>query len=113
MWFICQLLNWLYFPSPLQYGTKALDKITKAILGHIENKVPSPKGYPGGDAMFFRGRFVSAASLGNIDLYHIPLPASASQLVSSLCELLSSSRNENWHDGCGHLLSGGALWDQY
>ncbi|XP_041648107.1 protein strawberry notch homolog 2 isoform X2 [Cheilinus undulatus] len=37
-----------------KYGTKALDKITKAILGHIENKVPPPKGYPGGDAMFFR-----------------------------------------------------------
>lgn len=41
----------------LQYGTKALDKITKAILGHIENKVPPPKGYPGGEAMFFRGMF--------------------------------------------------------
>uniref|UniRef100_A0A7N8WMK5 Protein strawberry notch homolog 2 n=1 Tax=Mastacembelus armatus TaxID=205130 RepID=A0A7N8WMK5_9TELE len=37
-----------------KYGTKALDKITKAILGHIENKVPPPKGYPGGDAIFFR-----------------------------------------------------------
>lgn len=45
------------FSSP-QYGTKALDKITKAILGHIENKVPPPKGYPGGDAMFFRGIIV-------------------------------------------------------
>ncbi|XP_060933666.1 si:ch73-63e15.2 isoform X2 [Limanda limanda] len=37
-----------------KYGTKALDKITKAILGHIENKVPPPKGYPGGEAIFFR-----------------------------------------------------------
>ncbi|KAM4549293.1 strawberry notch homolog 2b isoform 2-T2 [Odontesthes bonariensis] len=37
-----------------KYGTKALDKITKSILGHIENKVPPPKGYPGGDHMFFR-----------------------------------------------------------
>ncbi|XP_056598762.1 protein strawberry notch homolog 2a isoform X2 [Triplophysa dalaica] len=37
-----------------KYGTKALDKITKAILGHIDNKVPPPKGYPGGDLMFFR-----------------------------------------------------------
>ncbi|KAM8890033.1 strawberry notch homolog 2b isoform 1-T1 [Synchiropus picturatus] len=37
-----------------KYGTKALDKITKAILGYIENKVPPPKSYPGGDAMFFR-----------------------------------------------------------
>lgn len=40
-----------------QYGTKALDKITKAILGHIENKVPPPKGYPAGEALFFRGMF--------------------------------------------------------
>lgn len=38
-----------------QYGTKALDKITKAILGYIENKVPPPKGYPGGEARFFAG----------------------------------------------------------
>ncbi|XP_048020450.1 protein strawberry notch homolog 2a isoform X1 [Megalobrama amblycephala] len=37
-----------------KYGTKALDKITKAILGHIDNKVSPPKGYPGGDIMFFR-----------------------------------------------------------
>ncbi|XP_072516652.1 si:ch73-63e15.2 isoform X2 [Salminus brasiliensis] len=37
-----------------KYGTKALDKITKAILGNIESKVPPPKDYPGGDAMFFR-----------------------------------------------------------
>ncbi|KAI5092738.1 strawberry notch-like 2a [Silurus meridionalis] len=36
-----------------KYGTKALDRITKAILGHIENKVPPPKGYPGGEARFF------------------------------------------------------------
>ncbi|XP_048859482.1 protein strawberry notch homolog 2-like isoform X1 [Brienomyrus brachyistius] len=37
-----------------KYGTKALDKITKAILGHIESKVPPPRDYPDGDAMFFR-----------------------------------------------------------
>uniref|UniRef100_A0A8C7QA45 Protein strawberry notch homolog 2 n=1 Tax=Oncorhynchus mykiss TaxID=8022 RepID=A0A8C7QA45_ONCMY len=37
-----------------KYGTKALDKITKAILGHIESKVSPPKGYPGGDSLFFR-----------------------------------------------------------
>uniref|UniRef100_A0A8C6T1H2 Protein strawberry notch homolog 2 n=1 Tax=Neogobius melanostomus TaxID=47308 RepID=A0A8C6T1H2_9GOBI len=30
-----------------KYGTKALDKITKAILGYIENKVPLPKTTPG------------------------------------------------------------------
>lgn len=36
-----------------KYGTKALDKITKAILGYIENKVPPPKGYPGGESRFF------------------------------------------------------------
>uniref|UniRef100_A0A4W6DA27 Protein strawberry notch homolog 2 n=1 Tax=Lates calcarifer TaxID=8187 RepID=A0A4W6DA27_LATCA len=34
-----------------KYGTKALDKITKAILGHIENKVPPPKGYPAGELL--------------------------------------------------------------
>ncbi|KAF4083216.1 hypothetical protein AMELA_G00137390 [Ameiurus melas] len=37
-----------------KYGNRALEKITKAILGHIESKVAPPKGYPGGDAMFFR-----------------------------------------------------------
>ncbi|GAA6092568.1 protein strawberry notch homolog 2 isoform X3 [Tachysurus ichikawai] len=37
-----------------KYGSRALEKITKAILGHLESKVPPPKGYPGGDAMFFR-----------------------------------------------------------
>ncbi|KAM7410220.1 hypothetical protein PAMA_001595 [Pampus argenteus] len=37
-----------------KYGTKALDKITKAILRHIDNKVPPPKTYPGGEAVFFR-----------------------------------------------------------
>ncbi|XP_060762282.1 protein strawberry notch homolog 2a isoform X2 [Neoarius graeffei] len=36
-----------------KYGTKALDKITKSIMGYIENKVPPPKGYPGGEARFF------------------------------------------------------------
>uniref|UniRef100_A0AAX7UJ01 Protein strawberry notch homolog 2 n=1 Tax=Astatotilapia calliptera TaxID=8154 RepID=A0AAX7UJ01_ASTCA len=41
-----------------KYGTKALDKITKAIVGFIDNKVPPPKGYPGGDSMFFRGMFI-------------------------------------------------------
>uniref|UniRef100_A0A8C1NBA7 Protein strawberry notch homolog 2 n=1 Tax=Cyprinus carpio TaxID=7962 RepID=A0A8C1NBA7_CYPCA len=42
-----------------KYGTKALDKITKAILGYIDNKVPPPKGYPGGDIMFFRGNVMA------------------------------------------------------
>ncbi|TRZ02814.1 hypothetical protein DNTS_026424, partial [Danionella cerebrum] len=37
-----------------KYGTKALDKVTKAIIGVTESKVPPPKNYPGGDAMFFR-----------------------------------------------------------
>lgn len=37
-----------------KYGTKALDKITKTILGQTESKVPPPKDYPGGEAMFFR-----------------------------------------------------------
>ncbi|XP_038146211.1 protein strawberry notch homolog 2 isoform X2 [Cyprinodon tularosa] len=37
-----------------KYGTKALDKITKSINGYIDNKVPPPRGYPGGDSMFFK-----------------------------------------------------------
>ncbi|XP_062306187.1 si:ch73-63e15.2 isoform X3 [Osmerus eperlanus] len=47
-----------------KYGTKALDKITKAILGHIESKVPPPKGYPGGDAMFFRDMKLGMMDVG-------------------------------------------------
>uniref|UniRef100_A0A665SXQ4 Protein strawberry notch homolog 2 n=1 Tax=Echeneis naucrates TaxID=173247 RepID=A0A665SXQ4_ECHNA len=47
-----------------KYGTKALDKITKAILGHIENKVPPPKGYPGGDANFFRDMKLGMMDVG-------------------------------------------------
>ncbi|KAF1385898.1 hypothetical protein PFLUV_G00112560 [Perca fluviatilis] len=47
-----------------KYGTKALDKITKAILGHIENKVPPPKGYPGGDATFFRDMKIGMMDVG-------------------------------------------------
>ncbi|XP_038572206.1 protein strawberry notch homolog 2 isoform X2 [Micropterus salmoides] len=47
-----------------KYGTKALDKITKAILGHIENKVPPPKGYPAGDAMFFRDMKIGMMDVG-------------------------------------------------
>ncbi|GAA6222328.1 protein strawberry notch homolog 2 isoform X2 [Lates japonicus] len=47
-----------------KYGTKALDKITKAILGHIENKVPPPKGYPSGEAMFFRDMKLGMMDVG-------------------------------------------------
>ncbi|XP_029904737.1 strawberry notch homolog 2b isoform X2 [Myripristis murdjan] len=47
-----------------KYGTKALDKITKAILGHIENKVPPPKGYPGGEAIFFRDMKLGMMDVG-------------------------------------------------
>uniref|UniRef100_UPI0037E99510 si:ch73-63e15.2 isoform X2 n=1 Tax=Semicossyphus pulcher TaxID=241346 RepID=UPI0037E99510 len=47
-----------------KYGTKALDKITKAILGHIENKVPPPKGYPGGEALFFRDMKLGMMDVG-------------------------------------------------
>uniref|UniRef100_A0A673JT66 Protein strawberry notch homolog 2 n=1 Tax=Sinocyclocheilus rhinocerous TaxID=307959 RepID=A0A673JT66_9TELE len=47
-----------------KYGTKALDKITKAILGQIESKVPPPNDYPGGDSMFFRGKPVLNSRLG-------------------------------------------------
>uniref|UniRef100_A0A3Q3KNM4 Protein strawberry notch homolog 2 n=1 Tax=Monopterus albus TaxID=43700 RepID=A0A3Q3KNM4_MONAL len=47
-----------------KYGTKALDKITKAILGHIDNKVLPPKGYPGGDAGFFRDMKLGMMDVG-------------------------------------------------
>ncbi|XP_054459233.1 protein strawberry notch homolog 2 isoform X2 [Anoplopoma fimbria] len=47
-----------------KYGTKALDKITKAILGHIENKVPPPKGYPAGEALFFRDMKIGMMDVG-------------------------------------------------
>ncbi|PWA20906.1 hypothetical protein CCH79_00007335, partial [Gambusia affinis] len=49
-----------------KYGTKALDKITKSINGYIENKVPPPKGYPEGDAMFFRDMKVGMMDVGII-----------------------------------------------
>ncbi|KAM4575108.1 strawberry notch homolog 2b isoform 2-T2 [Fundulus diaphanus] len=49
-----------------KYGTKALDKITKSINGHIENKVPPPKGYPGGDSVFFRDMKVGMMDVGII-----------------------------------------------
>uniref|UniRef100_A0A8C9Z2S3 Protein strawberry notch homolog 2 n=1 Tax=Sander lucioperca TaxID=283035 RepID=A0A8C9Z2S3_SANLU len=53
-----------------KYGTKALDKITKAILGHIENKVPPPKGYPG--AVFFLSVNTKSAALTVLCRVFIP-----------------------------------------
>ncbi|CAG04856.1 unnamed protein product [Tetraodon nigroviridis] len=47
-----------------KYGTKALDKITKSIMGHIENKVPPPQDYPGGGAMFFRDMKLGMMDVG-------------------------------------------------
>lgn len=49
-----------------KYGTKALDKITKSINGYIDNKVPPPKGYPGGHAVFFRDMKVGMMDVGII-----------------------------------------------
>ncbi|KAF7203220.1 si:ch73-63e15.2 isoform X2 [Nothobranchius furzeri] len=49
-----------------KYGTKALDKVTKSILGHIENKVPPPKGYPGGNARFFQEMKIGMMHVGII-----------------------------------------------
>uniref|UniRef100_A0A671RER1 Protein strawberry notch homolog 2 n=1 Tax=Sinocyclocheilus anshuiensis TaxID=1608454 RepID=A0A671RER1_9TELE len=46
-----------------KYGTKALDKITKAILRQIDNKVLPPKSYPGGDIIFFKGNVILANCL--------------------------------------------------
>lgn len=43
------------FPS-LQYGTRALDKVIKTILGQVENKVQPPKDYVGGPINFIEGK---------------------------------------------------------
>uniref|UniRef100_A0A8C9Z2T9 Protein strawberry notch homolog 2 n=1 Tax=Sander lucioperca TaxID=283035 RepID=A0A8C9Z2T9_SANLU len=40
--------------SKYNFENKVAFVYTNSILGHIENKVPPPKGYPGGDATFFR-----------------------------------------------------------
>ena len=44
-------------PSP-QYGARALSCVLTTILSQTESKVPLPQGYPGGDAVFFRGELV-------------------------------------------------------
>lgn len=104
---ISRWFSWLieFLLFIFQYGTKALDKITKAILGHIENKVPPPKSYLGGDALFFRGMCTRSASLAHC----LSRPA----LSKVFCLFLLCVRHETWYDGCGHLLQGASLWDQY
>lgn len=88
----------------LQYGTKALDKITKAILGHIENKVPPPKGYPAGEAMFFRGMFELWLTV-SMCKHRTTSPAQGRLgLISKTIMFFLYFRHETWNDGCGHLL---------
>lgn len=41
-------------PAP-QYGARALSRVLSTILSQTDSKVPLPRGYPGGDAAFFRG----------------------------------------------------------
>ncbi|XP_063003166.1 protein strawberry notch homolog 2 isoform X2 [Elgaria multicarinata webbii] len=47
-----------------KYGSRALDKVLLTILNQSENKVPVPKGYPGGDAAFFQDMKQSLLSVG-------------------------------------------------
>ncbi len=88
----------------LQYGTKALDKITKAILGHIENKVPPPKGYPAGEAMFFRGMIELWLTV-SMCKHRTASPAqSLLGWINKTIIFFLYFRHETWNDGCGHLL---------
>ncbi|KAM5239183.1 protein strawberry notch homolog 2 [Ctenodactylus gundi] len=47
-----------------KYGARALTCVLSTILGHMDNKVPLPQGYPGGDAAFFRDMKQGLLSVG-------------------------------------------------
>ncbi|KAG8519185.1 Protein strawberry notch-2 [Galemys pyrenaicus] len=47
-----------------KYGARALSCILATILSQTENKVPLPRGYPGGDAAFFRDMKQGLLSVG-------------------------------------------------
>nr|XP_014344033.1 PREDICTED: protein strawberry notch homolog 2 [Latimeria chalumnae] len=47
-----------------KYGARALDEIFKAISNGCGNKVPPPKGYPGGEAAFFNDMKYGLTSVG-------------------------------------------------
>ncbi|XP_058393814.1 protein strawberry notch homolog 2 isoform X2 [Diceros bicornis minor] len=47
-----------------KYGARALNCVLTTILSQTENKVPLPRGYPGGDAAFFRDMKQGLLSVG-------------------------------------------------
>ncbi|XP_006898070.1 PREDICTED: protein strawberry notch homolog 2 [Elephantulus edwardii] len=47
-----------------KYGTRALHCVLTTILSQTENKVPLPRGYPGGDTAFFRDMKQGLLSVG-------------------------------------------------
>ncbi|XP_008835403.1 protein strawberry notch homolog 2 isoform X2 [Nannospalax galili] len=47
-----------------KYGARALSRVLSTILGHTDNRVPLPQGYPGGDAAFFRDMKQGLLSVG-------------------------------------------------
>ncbi|KAK2492953.1 hypothetical protein MC885_018460 [Smutsia gigantea] len=47
-----------------KYGARALSYILTTILSQTENKVPLPRGYPGGDSAFFRDMKQGLLSVG-------------------------------------------------
>ncbi|XP_048197755.1 protein strawberry notch homolog 2 isoform X2 [Perognathus longimembris pacificus] len=47
-----------------KYGARALSSVLTTILSQIDNKVPLPQGYPGGDAAFFRDMKQGLLSVG-------------------------------------------------
>ncbi|XP_036171554.1 protein strawberry notch homolog 2 isoform X3 [Myotis myotis] len=47
-----------------KYGARALSCVLNTILSQMENKVPLPQGYPGGDAAFFRDMKQGLLSVG-------------------------------------------------
>ncbi|XP_049732069.1 protein strawberry notch homolog 2 isoform X1 [Elephas maximus indicus] len=47
-----------------KYGARALHCVLTTILSQTENKVPLPRGYPGGDAAFFRDMKQGLLSVG-------------------------------------------------
>uniref|UniRef100_A0A8C5KZ57 Protein strawberry notch homolog 2 n=1 Tax=Jaculus jaculus TaxID=51337 RepID=A0A8C5KZ57_JACJA len=51
-------------PLHPQYGARALSSVLSTILGHTDNQVPLPRGYPGGDAAFFRDMKQGLLSVG-------------------------------------------------
>ncbi|XP_051033383.1 protein strawberry notch homolog 2 isoform X2 [Phodopus roborovskii] len=47
-----------------KYGTRALSRVLTTILGQVDNRVPLPQDYPGGDAAFFRDMKQGLLSVG-------------------------------------------------